>query len=142
MNPLFVFILGLLVGWLIEWLIDFFYWRTRYAEKEAAYSQNMNSLSTTRTSSIGSVDVKSPPTVVESLNVAPPAAKVTPDDLKVIKGIGTVIERRLNDADVYTFEQLGSLSTAELRSILGNVIERLSNEESLLQQARDLARRK
>lgn len=142
MNLLFVFILGLLVGWLIEWLIDFFYWRTRYAEKEAAYAQNTNSISTTRTASMGSVDVKSPPAVVEFVDVEPPAAKVIPDDLKVIKGIGTVIERRLNEAGVYTFEQLGSLSTADLRRILGNAIERLSNEESLLQQARDLARRK
>jgi predicted flap endonuclease-1-like 5' DNA nuclease len=142
MNPLFTFVLGLLIGWLIEWLIDFFYWRTRYAEKEATYSQNMNSMSTTRTSSMGSVDLKSPPAVVEAVDVEPPVAKLMPDDLKLIKGIGTVIERRLNDAGVYTFEQLGNLSTAELRSILGNVIERLSNEESLLQQARDLARRK
>jgi len=127
MNPLFTFILGLLVGWLIEWLIDFFYWRTRHAEKETA--DIYNTASATRTPSAEAVESQ-------------PAVKVTPDDLKIIKGIGTVIERKLNDAGVYTFEQLGNLTSADLRSILGNVIERLSNEESLLQQARDLARRK
>jgi predicted flap endonuclease-1-like 5' DNA nuclease len=118
MNPLFTFILGLLVGWLIEWLIDYFYWRRRYADKEAR-----------RTTTIDNVGSR-------------PAAKAVPDDLKVIKGIGTVIERKLNDAGIYTFEQLGSLSTSGLRRILGNTIERLADEESLLQQARDLARRK
>ena len=71
-----------------------------------------------------------------------PAVKVAPDDLKVIKGIGTVIERKLNEAGIYTFEQLGNLTPADLRRILGAAIERLANEEALLQQARDLARRK
>ena len=127
MNPVFTFILGLLIGWLIEWLIDFFYWRRRYAEREVAYTPRATS-----------ERMASPTADVESL----PAVKVTPDDLKVIKGIGTVIERKLNEAGIYTFEQLGNLTAADLRRILGNAIERLANEESLLQQARDLARRK
>ena len=120
MNPLFAFVLGLLIGWLIEWLIDYFYWRRRYPQVEAPSGQP------------AAMRVK------EEL----PATPVVADDLKVIKGIGKVIERKLNDAGVYTFAQLGSLSAADLRRILGATIERLSDEESLLQQARDLARRK
>lgn len=128
MNTLFIFILGLLVGWLIEWLIDYFYWRRRYAEKEVDYARQ-----TTPESRVAPVS-----TVVESR----PAVKAAPDDLKIVKGIGPVIERKLNDAGIFTFEQLGSLTVADLRRILGNAIERLSDEEALLQQARDLARRK
>ena len=71
-----------------------------------------------------------------------PTVKVIPDDLKVIKGIGTVIERKLNEAGIFTFEQLGNLTPADLRRILGSAIERLANEEALLQQAHDLRRRK
>ena len=72
-----------------------------------------------------------------------PAIQAARDDLKVIKGIGAVIERKLNEAGIYTFEQLGNLTPADLRRILGTAIERLADEESLLQQARhDLARRK
>jgi len=127
MNPLFTFILGLLIGWLIEWLIDFFYWRRRYGERESL--SRVDQAKDRRTLSI--TDVESPPPV-----------KVVPDDLKVIKGIGPVIERKLNDAGVYTYEQLGNLTTSGLRRILGNTIERLSDEEALLRQARDLARQK
>ena len=130
MSLLFVFILGLLVGWLVEWLIDFFYWRRRYAEREAINTQNNFSAA------------KTPPVETVREVEAQPATRVAPDDLKVIKGIGSVIERKLNSAGIYTFEQLGNLTAAELRNILGNTIERLANEESLLQQARDLARRK
>ena len=127
MNPVFTFILGLLIGWLIEWIIDWFYWRTRYAEKDTGLSEPP-----VRASMVPSQTVEEPR----------PAAKATRDNLQVIKGIGPVIERKLNEAGITTFEQLGNLTPADLRRILGNVIERLSDEESLLQQARDLARRK
>jgi large subunit ribosomal protein L21 len=120
MNPIFMFVLGLLIGWLIEWVIDYVYWRRRYGEKEAQHV---------------------PKTVTSEKPASVRAVPSTPDDLKVIKGIGTVIERKLNDAGISTFEQLGNLTPAQLRRILGNSIERLANEESLLQQARDLARR-
>ena len=127
MNPWFTLILGLLIGWLIEWVIDYFYWRRRYAEKGVAYPPDPASRSSTARAS----------------EVEPHSAvKVVPDDLKTIKGIGPVIERKLNEAGIYTFEQLGNLSAAGLRRILGNTIERLADEETLLRQARDLARRK
>lgn len=71
-----------------------------------------------------------------------PAEPPVPDDLIVIKGIGPVIARMLNDAGIYTFEQLAAQTPASLRAILGNVIERLSDEESILSQARQLAERK
>jgi predicted flap endonuclease-1-like 5' DNA nuclease len=126
-NPVFTFVLGLLIGWLIEWLIDYFYWRRRYGEREPVSVVDKASLR--RASS---------PPVVKS----PAPARVVPDDLKVIKGIGTVIERKLNEAGIYTFEQLGNLTPSGLRRILGNTVERLADEEALLRQARDLARRK
>ena len=127
MNPLFTLILGLLIGWLIEWVIDYFYWRRRYAEREVVRAPQTTSES--RVAPVSDVEPR-------------PALKVVPDDLKVIKGIGTVIERKLNEAGIFTFEQLGNLTPADLRRILGSAIERLANEEALLQQARDLARRK
>ena len=127
MNPLFTFILGLLIGWLIEWVIDYFYWRRHYPEREVVYAPQTTSES--RLAPVGDVEPR-------------PAVKVAPDDLKIINGIGTVIERKLNEAGIYTFEQLGNLTPTDLRRILGSAIERLADEESLLQQARDLARRK
>ena len=129
MNPLFTFVLGLLIGWLIEWLIDYFYWRRRYAEKSTQYGDHTVQVNRNLNSAVEDADSQ-------------PAVKPPPDDLKIIKGIGTVIERKLNEAGIYTFEQLGNLTPAMLRRILGNTIERLANEDSLLQQARDLARRK
>ena len=129
MNPVFTFILGLLVGWLIEWLIDYFYWRRRYTENEPRYVDPPVQADRNPAPAVPEVDRR-------------PVVQAPPDDLKIIKGIGTVIERKLNEAGVYTFEQLGNLTPADLQRILGKTIERLANEDSLLQQARDLARRK
>jgi predicted flap endonuclease-1-like 5' DNA nuclease len=124
---LFTFILGLLVGWLIEWLIDYFYWRRRYAA-----SETMHRTAPAPAERASHLTREEPQ----------PEEELIPDDLKVIKGIGPVIERKLNEAGIHTFQQLGALTVGDLRRMLGNAIERLADEESLLQQARDLARRK
>jgi predicted flap endonuclease-1-like 5' DNA nuclease len=129
MNLITAFILGVLVGWLIEWLIDYFYWRKRYVKKEILYVPQ----TPPQTSAPALGDVELEPR---------PVTQAAPDDLQIIKGIGPVIERKLNEAGITTFEQMGNLTPADLRRILGNTIERLADEEVLLQQARTLTRRK
>lgn len=73
---------------------------------------------------------------------APPAGPPTPDDLLVIKGIGPVIAGRLNRAGITTFEQLAAMNAVQLRELLGDIIQRLSDEETILEQARQFAHRK
>lgn len=123
MNIYIAFFLGLLIGWLIEWVLDFFYWRKR----------SLAGVSSPTPVSTAPANGHSGREVTEHVGLRR-------DDLKLIKGIGLVIEGRLNQAGVYTFEQLGNLSAIQLREVLGSVIQRLSDEESLLEQARRLAR--
>lgn len=88
-------------------------------------------------------------TPVEAV-VAPAAASLeaaavpaeTPDDLELIRGIGPVIARKLNQAGIYTFEQLAEKTPADLRAMLGDVIQRLSDEDAIIEQARQFAERK
>lgn len=72
----------------------------------------------------------------------PEPASVPADDLIVIKGIGPVIARKLNEAGIYTFSALGALTPERLREIVGDAIQRLADEDSIIQQANELARRK
>lgn len=162
MTPVIAFILGLLIGWLVEWIIDWFYWRRRTqglndsaaqcqqkvasleaelsssrkefqslqakasqlesekAELEARWTQARQELETTRT---------------QTISPEPPI----PDDLEVINGIGPVIAKRLNQNGIYTFEQLAAQTPEFLQAILGDVIQRLADENSLIDQARQLA---
>ena len=128
MNTLFTFILGMLSGWLLEWLIDYFFGRRPSRE---------GNMASTRASTRGSTQ---DPRL--DIREALPAALPEADDLKIIKGIGKVIERKLNEAGIFTFEQLGKLSAEDLRGILGKTIQRLADEDSLIRQARELARGK
>ncbi len=72
----------------------------------------------------------------------PPAAvpakgKITAEDLKVIRGIGSSMEKRLNQAGIFTFIQLAASTPEKLRQVLGNAA-RLAKVESWITQARDL----
>lgn len=50
----------------------------------------------------------------KGLNIAAAAVK---DDLQVVKGIGPVMESKLNDFGVYSYEQLGRLKTDDIETL-------------------------
>ncbi len=65
----------------------------------------------------------------KGLNIA--AAKVK-DDLQVVKGIGPVMEGKLNDFGVYSYEQLGRLTkndVAQLAETLGSFPDRIDRDK-------------
>mgnify|MGYP001328122678 CR=1 FL=1 len=62
-----------------------------------------------------------------------------PDDLKKIKGIGPVIEKQLNKAGLYKYEQLAELTLDEFEEALGDLLQRFINERAILRHARELA---
>ncbi len=65
----------------------------------------------------------------KGLNIA--AAKVK-DDLQVVKGIGPVMEQKLNEFGVYSYEQLGRLRIADIKALattLGSFPDRIDRDE-------------
>jgi len=65
----------------------------------------------------------------KGLNIA--AAKVK-DDLQVVKGIGPVMERKLNDFGVYSYEQLGRLQKKDVEALattLGSFPDRIDRDK-------------
>ncbi len=125
-----VFILGLLVGWLVEWIIDWVYWRKRRADLQAELDECKRHLANREAEDM------------LSANRMAAIAVPTPDDLIVIKGIGPVIARKLNQAGIYTFQDLAALKKERLREIVGDMIQRLADEDDIIQQARELAAKK
>jgi len=151
MSPTAALVLGLLIGWLVEWVIDWVYWRRRTQmieeaeircnQKLVALDRELVTLKKTH-AKLNEEALRWQKELSELRARQAEPAVVIPDDLKVIKGIGPVIARKLNQAGVYTFEQLAGLTPLSLCRILGETIERLSNEGSLIVQARQLAERK
>ncbi|NPA92022.1 MAG: hypothetical protein GXO55_11365 [Chloroflexi bacterium] len=118
-NVWLAFVLGLLVGWLIEWIIDWVYWRRKCRQLREELEQSLPSRSGDLWSTVP-----------------------LEDDLQLIKGIGPVISKKLNDAGITTFAQLAELTVAQLEEIIGEEIKRLADEEEILRQARELANRR
>ena len=85
---------------------------------------------------------------IERPTAAPaPKAKPAPraarkDDLKLIKGIGPQMEKKLNDAGVRTFEQMSRLTTSDLQMILGISKRVTQSADNLITQARKFAEQK
>jgi len=48
----------------------------------------------------------------------------TPDDLKVIKGIGPVFEKELNDKGIYYYRQIGAWKAADIKMVEGEALAR------------------
>jgi predicted flap endonuclease-1-like 5' DNA nuclease len=133
-----VFIFGLLYGWFIKVAFDRIY---RGNELEDVRNENASLKEYIRTLESGLQ-----PKSLESKSVKREAAQPEPlqtantkDDLKVIKGIGPAIEKKLNKAGILTFAALAGLSTEELENILGST-RRLVQEGNLISQAKKLAK--
>lgn len=58
------------------------------------------------------------PEAAERSTAVPLAEPVTPDDLKIIEGIGPKIEGILHEAGIYTFAALATTSVAQLEQIV------------------------
>lgn len=63
------------------------------------------------------------------------------DQFILISGVGPAIQERLYDAGIFTFEQLGKLSTEEVERIIGKA-QNLADEQALIDQAKKFAREK
>ena len=149
-----VFIFGLLYGWFIKIAFDRIY---RENEMEDLRNEN-NSLRNYVHTLKMQLEQKSQETpsvqrsAPQTLPVEAPAEQqeapvpvqeaAQKDNLKVIKGVGPAIEKKLNNAGVYTFAALAALTKKDLENILGSQVKRLQDENDLLAQAKKLARGK
>lgn len=141
MKALKVFIFGLLYGWFAKSAIDRVY---RDNKIEDIRSENASLKETIR-----ALEARLRSKELESRAVQQPVAPSQPrqgdtgqDDLKVIKGIGPAIEKKLNGAGILTFEALARLTVEELETILGSTTRLVKDKEILIAQAKTLAGQK
>ena len=134
MNILAIFVLGLLIGWLVEWVIDWFYWRNRMRpllEENSSLKEKNKSLEDARKNKRS------------QLAKTRPFGKGGRDNLKAIRGVGPVIEKRLNQAGIYTFEEMSQLTPDELQEILGELIRKFfPGEDKMIAQAKEFVQQK
>ena len=142
-----VFIFGLLYGWVFKVAFDRIYHQNEMEDlrnENASLQDYIGSLEMQLQSR--SLETKSmQPSPHQAVPVEAHASTqtaVTKDDLKVIKGIGPAIEKKLNNAGIQTFAALSRLNAKELENILGSQVKRLQDENDLIAQAKKLARKR
>lgn len=72
-------------------------------------------------------------------SVAVAAGSSVPDNLKLIVGVGPVLEKTLNDAGVTTFERLAAMSVQQVQDLLPDFQDARVVKEDRLGQARRFA---
>jgi predicted flap endonuclease-1-like 5' DNA nuclease len=147
MKVLRVFFVGLVFGWLMRWIID-----KIFLEEELRLLTNDNDLLRQRIQALEAPRARQDRPVQRSAPAPLPVEEVEPvaamgsgpvpphrDDLKLIKGVGPQIEKKLNAAGVYTFDQMSRLTTEQLQAILGGTRRNAQNTDNLINQARKFA---
>lgn len=152
MRVLKVFLVGLLYGWFLRWIIDEIYLKDnlRWITNENAQLRDRIRLLEAPKPLETRPIMQSTPTPQPDQRPAPastaarkPARATTKkDDLKKIKGIGPVMEKKLNAAGVNTYEQFSRLTTQQLQNILGLSKRVVQSADNLITQARKLAQQK
>jgi predicted flap endonuclease-1-like 5' DNA nuclease len=132
-----VFVFGLLYGWFIKIAFDRIY-RDNDLEDIRNENASLNEYIRTLESQLQPKSLESKSVKQVASQPEPVQAANTKDDLKMIRGIGPAIEKKLNNAGILTFEALAGLSVEELEHILGNA-KRLAQEGDLISQAQKLA---
>jgi predicted flap endonuclease-1-like 5' DNA nuclease len=147
MKVLRVFFVGLVFGWLMRWIIDKIYLEENLrtlANENDVLRQRIQTLEAPRAGQDRPVQRPAPASLPVE-DVEPVAAMgsgpIPPhrDDLKMIKGVGPQIEKKLNTAGVYTFDQMSRLTTEQLQAILGVTRRNVQNTDNLISQARKFA---
>ena len=144
MKVLRVFFAGLIYGWLLRWVLDKIFLEDNLrllADENALLKERIRTLETSRPSAR---QTEPAPLPVEQVQPAAPMERGSVphhrDDLKLIKGVGPIIEKKLNDAGIYTFDQMSRLTSTELQAILGTSNRNLQNVDNLISQAKKLAK--
>jgi predicted flap endonuclease-1-like 5' DNA nuclease len=147
MRAMKVFFLGLVIGWLVKWMIDEIFNEDNLriiTNENALLQERIRTLEEPKSLEAKSVQrTASGPAAVErpqpSVQPKPAHRSSRKDDLKLIKGVGPAMEKKLNDAGVKTFEEMSRLTTVDLQNILGISKRVTQSADNLLTQARMLA---
>lgn len=149
-------ILGIIIGWMIEWILDWWFWRGDLSDLGT-----MDHITGGSEVVVREVIKEVPVEVIREVEVvrepadAPERASEpeddgdtdlrgvsetgeAADDLKKIKGIGSVYAGLLNEAGIYRFNQLAGLSPDRVEEIIGRQLRQNADPASWIEQAKSL----
>jgi predicted flap endonuclease-1-like 5' DNA nuclease len=144
MRVIKVFLVGLIYGWFLRWIIDEIYVKDNLrmiANENVQLRDRLKLLEQPASLEAKSVQ-RTTPTPQPDQRPEPARRTSTKDDLKKIKGIGPVMEKKLNAAGVNTYDQFSRLTTQQLQNILGISKRVQQSADNFITQAKKMAQQK
>lgn len=139
MNIWFAVVLSFLVGFLVEWVVDWRFWRRgkddngEMADKLHNAKNHIHDLENKLQDALN----REPETIIKEVKVL-----VQKDRLQDVKGIGNVFAKRLNGANIFTFEELAAISSERLIEIIDPKEWQALDTEAWLEHAKLLVQQK
>jgi len=151
-----VFFLGFLYGWFMKLILDEIYTKDKYrmiTNENEALRDRIRILEQPRPLETRPIMQAQPqptsppadqpkPVQIKPAQPKPASTRSQKDDLKLVKGIGPQMEKKLNAAGVTTFEQMSRLTTTDLQNILGISKRVVQSADNLITQAKQFAQKK
>ncbi len=137
-------IIGLIIGWVVEWIIDWLFWRKRDTTDSAEVTRMQSDLldSDATIKQLQNRLADSDATIASlRQQLAELSAKVAgrKDRLEMVKGIGAVFAKKLNDAGINTFEDLAQQTPERIREIIQPQEWQKVEPEMWIEQAKTFA---
>ena len=140
MNVYLATILGLLIGFIVGWLIQ----RNRMREVGENQQNIQNKLEATRTEikllrTKVEAEIKASQSKVEESDRKAQIVYKKADHLEDVNGIGPVFAQRLNNAGIYTFDDLAGQTPERVREIISPKNWQAVDPEGWISQAQHLS---
>lgn len=154
-------IIGLIVGWVIEWVIDLLFWRrddqklrNELAEAESkirilqsqleeGQTDQRRMLNADKNLRMCQDQLDDAEATIEQLraelNELAGKIPMEKDRLERVKGIGAIFAKRLNEAGIYTFDQLAAQTPGRIREIIQPKDWQKIEPEKWIAQAKEMA---
>ncbi|HFB52151.1 MAG TPA: hypothetical protein ENJ48_00530 [Anaerolineae bacterium] len=137
-------IIGLIIGWVVEWIIDWLFWRKRDTTDSAEVTRMQSDLldSDATIKQLQNRLADSDATIASlRQQLAELSAKVAgrKDRLEMVKGIGAVFAKKLNDAGINMFEDLAQQTPERIREIIQPQEWQKVEPEMWIEQAKTFA---
>ncbi len=116
-------IIGLIIGWVVEWIIDWLFWRRRNATDDAETSRMQTELFDSN-ATIKQLQERLSDADITIASLRQELAELSnklsnkKDRLELVKGIGAVFAKKLNDAGITSFAQLAEQTPEKVLEII------------------------
>lgn len=116
---LILLLIAAVLGFVIGWYLRQYFMQKVTSEMQMDYSKNQGNKTDAKLDVDASLE--KPVRIKKGQKASASESKMVKDNLQKINGIGTLLETRLNQLGIYSFEQISKWNNADIEKISKNI---------------------